>query len=176
MQPSYRFPMLEFLGETTMGPTAVNVLLFLHMLAALWLAAGVFASTVIRAQARRAATLAERVVILRIGARLATVFSLPGGILAGLLGFGLLHPLGYGFRPGWVHASITLWLLMLLNGIFYLRPNLMRLLAATEASAAAGAATPELQRLAGAKGPRIAADLNALAVVLLTLLMVLKPF
>jgi hypothetical protein len=52
----------------------------------------------------------------------------------------------------------------------------MRLLAATEASAAAGGATPELQRLAAAKGPRIAADLNALGVVLLTLLMVLKPF
>ena len=159
-----------------MGPTATSWLLFLHMFAALWLAAGVFASTVIRAQARRAASLAERVVILRIGARLAMVFSMPGGIVTGLLGFGLLHPLGYGFRPGWVHASIALWLLMVLNGILYLRPRMMHLLAATEASAAAGAPTAELQRLAAAKGPRIAADLNALGVVVLTLLMVLKPF
>lgn len=159
-----------------MSPTAVSWLLFLHVLAALWLAAGVFASTVVRAQARRAASLAERVVILRIGARLATVFSLPGGIVSGLLGFGLLHPLGYGFRPGWVHASITLWLLMILNGILYLRPNLLRMLAATEASVAAGAPSAELTRLAAAKGPRIAADLNALGLVLLTLLMVLKPF
>src|SRR6187455_1085667 len=103
-----------------MGPTAVNLLLFLHILAALWLAAGVFASTVIRAQAKRAATLAEKVVVMRIGARLAMVFSTPGGIVAGLLGFGLLHPLGWGFRPGWVHASIALWLLMVLNGILYL--------------------------------------------------------
>lgn len=159
-----------------MSPTAVSWMLFLHVLAALWLAGGIFASTVVRAQARRAASLAERVVILRLGARLATVFSLPGGIVSGLLGFGLLHPMGYGFRPGWVHASITLWLLMLLNGILYLRPNLLRLLAATEASVAAGAPSAELTRLAAAKGPRIAADLNALALVLLTLLMVVKPF
>ncbi|MEO7793193.1 MAG: DUF2269 family protein [Thermoanaerobaculia bacterium] len=159
-----------------MSPTAVNWMLFLHILAALWLAAGVFASTVVRAQARRAATLAERVVVLRIGARLAKVFSLPGGLIAGLLGFGLLHPLGWGFRPGWVKVSIALWLLMVLNGILYLRPSLERLLAATEASAAAGAPTAELTRLAASKGPHIAADLNALGLVLLTLLMVVRPF
>ena len=38
------------------------------------------------------------------------------------------------------------------------------------------APTPELLRLSASKGPRIAADLNALGLVLLTLLMVVKPF
>jgi uncharacterized membrane protein len=159
-----------------MSPTALNWMLFVHVLAALWLAGGVFAGTVVRAQGRKAATLGERALALRIGWRLANVFSLPGGIAAGILGFGLLHPLGLGFRPGWVQVSIAVWLLMLLNGLFYLRPALRRLLAATEASAAAGAPSAELTRLAAASGPRIAADLNALGIVLLTLMMILKPF
>ena len=159
-----------------MSPTALNWMLFMHVLAALWLAGGVFAGTVVRAQGRKAATLGERALALRIGWRLANVFSLPGAIAAGILGFGLLHPLGLGFRPGWVQVSIAVWLLMLLNGLFYLRPALRRLLAATEASAAAGAPSAELTRLAAASGPRIAADLNALGIVLLTLMMILKPF
>lgn len=159
-----------------MSPTAINWMLFMHVLAALWLAGGVFAGTVVRAQGRKAATLGERALALRIGWRLANVYSLPGGIVAGILGFGLLHPLGLGFRPGWVQASIAVWLLMLLNGLFYLRPALRRLLAATEASAAAGAPSAELAQLAAARGPRIAADLNALGIVLLTLMMILKPF
>jgi uncharacterized membrane protein len=113
---------------------------------------------------------------LRIAWRLANVYSLPGGIVAGLLGFGLLHPRGWGFAPGWVQASIAIWVLMLANGIFYLRPNLKRLFTAAEAALASGIPSTELQTLASRKGPAIAADLNALGVVILTLLMVLKPF
>ena len=47
---------------------------------------------------------------------------------------------------------------------------------AWEALETAGATTEEFARLAAAKGPRIAADLNALGIVLLTLLMIVKPF
>ena len=36
--------------------------------------------------------------------------------------------------------------------------------------------TPELQRLMAAKWPGILADLNALGIVILVVLMVLKPF
>lgn len=159
-----------------MNPTLVTWMLALHVLAALWLAGGVFAGAVVRAQGKKAKSLAERVMALRIAFRLSTVFGLPGALVAGILGFGLLHPLGYGFRPGWVHASIGLWVLAMANGIFYLRPSLKKLLAAAEASLAAGTPSAELQELAAKKGPAIAADLNALAIVLLTLLMVLKPF
>jgi len=151
-------------------------LLLLHVLAALWLAGGAFAGAVVRAQTRKAPDLASRVHGLRIGDRLASVYSLPGGIVAGILGFGLLHPLNYGFRPGWVQASIAIWLLMLANGLFYLRPWMKRTLAEAEASLATGAPTDELKRLTAMKAPRILADLNALGVVLLTWLMVIKPF
>lgn len=159
-----------------MNPTMVTTMLFLHLLAAFWLAAGVFASTVVRAQAKRVKALPERATAIRIAWRLANVYSLPGGIVAGILGVGLLHPMGIGFEPGWVKASLALWLAMLANGIFYLRPSLRRLLDAVEASARAGAPTPELQALATRSGPARAADVNALGLVLLILLMVFKPF
>ena len=72
-----------------MSPTALNWMLFLHVLAALWLAGGVFAGAVVRAQGRKAATLGERALALRIAWRLANVYNLPGAIVAGILGFGL---------------------------------------------------------------------------------------
>jgi len=168
--------MLEFVAEATMSPNAVNWMLFLHVLAALWLAGGVFAGAVVRSQGRKATRPEERLLALRIAWRLANVYNIPGAIAAGILGFGILHPLGWGFKPGWVQASIAIWLLMLLNGLFYLRPALKKLLAAAEASVAAGATTAEFTRLASAKGPRIAADVNALGIVVLTLLMIVKPF
>jgi len=158
-----------------MNPTIATWMLFLHVLAALWLAAGVFAGSIVRAQGRKASTPGERVMALRIAWRLTNVYSLPGAIAVGILGIGLLHPRGWTFGALWVEVSMTLWLLMLLNGLLYLRPALKRLLAAAEASAAAGAPSAEFARLAAAKGPRIAAELNALGIVLLTLLMIFKP-
>lgn len=158
-----------------MNPTIATWMLFLHVLAALWLAAGVFSGSIVRAQGRKAATPGERVLALRIAWRLANVYSLPGGIVVGILGIGLLHPRGWTFGALWVQISMTLWLAMLFNGIVYLRPALKKLLAAAEASAAAGTPSAELARLAAAKGPRIAAEINALAVVVITLLMIFKP-
>ena len=158
-----------------MNPTIATWMLFLHVLAALWLAAGVFSSSIVRAQGKKATTLGERVLALRIAWRLANVYSLPGGIVVGILGIGLLHPRGWTFGALWVQISMTLWLAMLLNGNLYLRPALKKMLAAAEASAAAGAPTAELAHLAAAKGPRIAAEINALGVVVITLLMIFKP-
>ncbi|MCB1009693.1 MAG: DUF2269 family protein [Acidobacteria bacterium] len=151
-------------------------LVLFHILAALWLAGGAFAGAVVRAQTRKAPDLASRVQGMRIGNRLMQVFALPGGITVGILGIALVVPRGIGFQQGWVHASIGLWLLMLGNGVLYLRPWMQKALAEAEASLATGGPTDELKRLTAMKGPRIAADLNALGIVVLTALMVLKPF
>lgn len=149
---------------------------FLHVLAALWLAAGAFAGAVVRAQSRRAPELAAKVQGLRIAWRLVTVCTIPGSVVAGLLGVVLAFRLGFGFQPGWVHASLGLWLLLLAVGLFYSSPRLKRMLAAGEASLAAGAPTDELKRMAADKLPGIVADLQALGLVLLVLLMAVKPF
>jgi uncharacterized membrane protein len=147
---------------------------FLHVLAALWLAAGVFAGAVVRAQTRRASDLAGKVFGLRLAWRLTTVYTLPGAVVAGLLGFYLVTARGHRFSFAWVQMSAGLYLLMLAVILFYLTPRLRRTLAAAEASLAAGTPTPEMQNLAAAKLPGILADVNALVIVVLTLLMVFR--
>jgi len=159
-----------------MPVTAASIGLFLHILASFWLVAGAFASTVVRAQAKRSTDLRERVATLRVGARLATIFTIPGGLVAGLLGFWLVTARGWGFSPGWVKASAVIYLLMLATGLGYISPRMRALVRAGEASVAAGSPTPEFQRLGASKLPAILADVNALGIVVLTLLMTLKPF
>jgi uncharacterized membrane protein len=131
---------------------------------------------VVRAQARRAPDLAAKVAAMRIGWRLMSLFGIPGSIVAGLSGLSLLDPMGFGFRPGWVHASVGIWAVLLLLVLFYLAPRLKKTLRAGEASLQAGAPTDELKRLTAAAAPRILGDVTALGIVVLVLLMVLKPF
>ena len=149
-------------------------MLFFHLVAALWLAGGVLAGAVVRAQTRRASSLAEKVFGLRLAWRLTTVFVLPGALVAGLLGIELARRT-WGFALFWVRASLVLYLVMLALTLLYLVPRLRKTVAAGDASLQAGSPTAEFQALAGAKLPRILADLNALGIVLLTFLMSLKP-
>ena len=156
--------------------SVANIALFLHIVASFWLVAGAFGTTVVRAQAKRATELRERVPILRVGARMAAIFTIPGAIIAGLLGFWLVTARGWGFSPGWVRASIVIYLLMLATGLGYVGPKMRAMLRVAEASLAAGAPTAEYQQLAANKLPGILADVNALGILILTLLMTLKPF
>jgi len=149
-------------------------LLLLHVVSAMWLASGTFAGAVVRAQTRRALSISEKVFGLHLAWRLMAVFILPGAVAAGLSGVELARR-SYGFRPAWVHGSLALYGLMLALTLFYLAPRLSRTRRAGVASLAAGSATPEFQALAGAKLPGILADLNALGIVLLALLMTLRP-
>ncbi|HEX9799902.1 MAG TPA: DUF2269 family protein [Thermoanaerobaculia bacterium] len=155
-----------------------HALLLVHVLSALWLSAAAFGGTVVRAAGKRAPDLAGKVGALRIAHRLASVFGLPGSILAGLTGLLLLFygPVPWGLKPGWVHASIGLWFVLLGLNLFYNFPRLARTLAAAEASLAAGAPSDELERLTASKAPGIIADLTALGVVIFVVLMVMKPF
>lgn len=157
-------------------PTSTQWILLLHVLAAVWLAAGAFAGAVVRAQGKRAADLAGKVFALKTGWRLSVLFGVPGSIVAGLTGLWLLNPLGYGFKPGWVHASIGLWALLLGIHLAWGLPRLKRTVAAAEASLASGAPTDELKKLVSSKAPGIVADVSALGIVVLIALMVLKPF
>ena len=147
-----------------------------HILAAIWLATGAFGGAVVRAYGKRASDLPGKVAALRIGRRLVTLFALPGSVIAGLTGLSLLDPMGIGFRHGWVHASLAIWLVLLGLGFLYLAPRQKRLLAAAEASLAAGAPSDELKRLASTPLPGILADVSALGVVVLVALMALTPF
>ncbi len=155
--------------------TGSNWILFFHVLAALWLAAGVFGSTIIRVQTRKASDFRAKAFGIRLLARSMKVFSVPGAIAAGLLGIYLVAARGYRFSATWVALSTLLWFAMLAVTLFYLAPKIKQLAAAAEASLAAGAPTAELERLGADKLPGILADINALGIVILVFLMSVRP-
>jgi len=138
----------------------------LHLLLALWLATGVFASAVVLAQVKRTADAAERAFGLRLAWRLLTVFIVPGVLVAGGLGFYLVNGFQYGFGKGWIQVSIGLYVL-LLAGIFLVQvPHFRKAL---------GAEGAELERLARAPLPAMLNHVNALLIVVMTILMAMKP-
>ena len=146
--------------------------LFLHVTAAFWLAAGVFASAVVRAQARRAAGGAERALATALLWRLHVIYTLPGLLVAGFLGFYLVSAGGFRFGDTWVLAAAFLYLLMFLSTLFVVTPGLSRQRAAARAAAADPGAGPgaPLPKL-----PGIFSDINALLLLVLACLMVVKP-
>lgn len=139
----------------------------LHLLLALWLATGVFASEVVLAQVKRTADAAERAFGFRLAWRLMTVFIVPGVLVAGGLGFYLVSGFQYGYGKGWIQLSVALYVL-LLAGIFLVQvPHFRKALQAGEGA--------ELERLARAPLPAILNHVNALLIVVMVILMAMKP-
>src|SRR5687767_2691217 len=97
-----------------MGDNAYFWMKALHEIVALWLAAGVFGSVVLRAYFKRTGDSSGYALL----SRLHTVFSVPGVILAGILGFALLGIRKFGFDLGWVQASLALYLVLLVSILF----------------------------------------------------------
>ncbi len=166
-------------------------LLFLHVAAALWLAAGVFASSVVGAQGKRAKSAAERALAARLLWRLHVIYTLPGLVIGGFLGFYLVTAAGYRFGETWVLASAALYLLLFLSTLFGVTPGLARQrsvagkLAALDAGAGtlagaptAGISSPPAATLGATpfeKVPLVLTHVHALIVLLLVSLMTVKP-
>lgn len=124
----------------------------LHEIAALWLAAGVFGSVVLRAWLKRNPGNPAGTDLL---ARLTSVFSVPGVILSGALGLFLVTS-RWGFKAGWIHASLMLYLILLVSILFIQFPALRR----------------------GKQGGMAAMlpHIDATLIVLMVILMATKPF
>ncbi|HEV8239696.1 MAG TPA: DUF2269 family protein [Thermoanaerobaculia bacterium] len=148
--------------------------LFLHILAALWFAAGIFSSAVVRAQGRRAKSAAERTLAVRLLWRLHVIYTLPGLLLAGFLGFYLVSAGGFRFAETWILAAAMLYLLMFLSTLFALTPGLSRQRAAAT-RIAGGAANADDEATLTARGPSILTHVNAVIIVILVCLMAVKP-
>ena len=133
----------------------------LHILAAIWLTVGVFASTVVFALLKRTSDPAARAFGVRLAWRLLTVYTLPGALISGALGLYLVMAEGFGFSRGWVHASLLLWLLLLAIVLFVQMPRLR-----------------EAARTGGDVPPLVAilTHVNALFIVVMVFLMTVKPF
>ena len=148
---------------------------FLHVAAALWVATGIFGSAVVRVQAKRANGVLERALAVRILWRLHTLFTLPGVVLAGLLGFYLVSVGGFRFNELWVTFASLLFLLLFLSTLFLVTPALSRQKNAAAQATTAADGGARLAAAVGEKLPGIFSDVNALIVVILVLLMVTKP-
>jgi len=133
----------------------------LHILAAIWLAVGVFASAVVFALLKRASDPAGRAFGVRLAWRLLTVYTLPGAVLSGILGLYQIMVGGFAFNRGWVHASLLLWLLLLAIVLFVQMPQLRK-----------------AERTGGPVPPLVAilTHVNALFIVVMVFLMTVKPF
>lgn len=148
---------------------------FLHIAAALWLTAGVFSSAVVRARARRSTDLGQQAFGFRILWRLHVVYTLPGLIVSGLIGFYLVTMIGYDWGSVWVVASSLLYLAMFLWTLFAITPPLSRASRAAEDALASDDARAEFEILRDARLPAVLSDVNALVILVLVYLMVLRP-
>ena len=149
--------------------------LFVHVTAALWLAAGVFGSTVVRAQGKRSSALAERALALRLLWRLHVIFTLPGMLAAGLLGFYLVTAGGFRFNELWVMLASMLYLLMFLSTLFLVTPGLSRQRAAAVKVGLDSEAVARFDQVAAQRLPGMLSDVNALILLIMVGLMVVKP-
>jgi putative membrane protein len=147
-----------------------------HIVAALWMAAGAFGSAVVRAELKRQGEVSTQLILLRLLRRLHRVYLVPGLLGSGVLGIGLLHPLGYGFRPGWVHATLALWLLLVGATLSVAGPHLRDLERAAATALARPEAKADLERLLSKRMPLFLADGNALGILIFSYLMVARPF
>src|SRR5262245_27279539 len=139
-----------------MGDNAYFWMKALHEIVALWLATGVFGSVVLRAWIKRTGGDASGYTLL---ARFNTVFSVPGVILAGILGFYLLGVRKFGFGLGWVQASLALYLVLLVSILFIQLPALRRAKSGTAPGKLAG----------------MLPHVDATLIVILVILMAVKP-
>lgn len=156
--------------------TMATFFFLLHVVAALWITAGVFGSSVVRMGVKRSAgTLEARALGFRILWRLHVIYTLPGLLIGGFLGFYLVTARGYRFGDPWVIASSMIYLLMFLWTIFYLTPTLHRLHGAARAALEKGETTTELDFLAKSKLWGILSDVNGLCILVLVFLMIVKP-
>ncbi len=141
-----------------MGPLVWKTL---HILAGVWLAVGVFGSTVAFALLKRTSDPAGRAFGVQLAARLMTVYTLPGALLAGVLGLFQAMIGGFGFNRGWIHASLLLWVILLVIVLFIQLPRV-------RAAARTGGDIPPLVA--------ILSHVNALFIVVMVFLMTVKPF
>ena len=159
------------------------VLELLHVFAVFWFISGMAGRTVAQAQARRAAGLPEMEAALRFSRLFDRTMVQPASFLvlgAGLVtaylkGWPILGPMT-GNPPYWVFASLALFLsaFLLVPTVFI--PSGKRFRLALDAAREQGTVTPQLTAALGDRTVALAHAWEWIAIALITVLMVAKPF
>jgi len=159
------------------------VLEALHVFAVFWFISGLAGRAVAQAQARRATDLRDLDAAMRISSVFEVRMVRPGSLLlllAGLLtahlkGWPILGPL-QGRPPYWIFALFVLFLtgMMLVPTVFIPRGRHYR--SALDAARGEGTITPQLAAAMADRTVALAHAWEWIAVALITILMVAKPF
>jgi len=151
-----------------------NFALLFHLTGVLLFVAGIVLAGVAFEIARRQQKPAEIVLLLGL-TRLGVLLVVIGSLLLGSFGLWLVHLGAFGYRAGWVDASIALYLVALILGALGgQRPKQARCLAG-ELHAKNAPVTEELRGLLDHRLSRTANYGALLAVLAILVLMVFKP-
>jgi uncharacterized membrane protein len=157
--------------------TEIKAILFLHILAAMWLVAGILGYLVLYVRARRVNDATEARATLSSARAVERWLAQPGAGLVGILGLILLFR--YSSVPGvdvgtwvWAHVSGVLWIVILIIGAILGRFTRRALILATDGSSNLAAVHAALSA-----GPFVALLVLMAAITMFTLyLMVFQPF
>lgn len=156
--------------------TKYEVLLFLHILGAFLLLAGVGTTTAL--SVRSAATTSTRVIVWAADLELkAERFAIwPGAILLVVFGTWLVSELGYGYGDAWISTAYVLLSVGVAVGALILAPIAKRLRQRGEQLIADGIEeSDELRQMADEPRGKIFGTLVTVLVVVALVLMVFKP-
>ena len=147
----------------------------IHILSSLVLTGGLFAGSVVRAGIKRSDELSSQVFGMKLLARLFYLFTLPGLVITGLLGFHLVGIVGFRFAENWIQFSVWIYMAMMVIAMVVILPVLRQGSTEAERSLSNGAATPAFEKIISGRLWGILHDCITSGVVVLVLLMVLKP-
>jgi len=160
-----------------------TLLLLLHVFSAIAFYCGIAGRMVTFELARRAGEVRAVTALLRASDFFERRLAIPGSML--VLLFGIFVTLGgpwgrqvtaAGAGVGWLIAAVVLFLALIPAIPLYLLPARKRRDAAVEASTAAGEVTPGLRAALDERGVRLYRAVELAVVVIITWLMVAKPF
>ncbi len=147
----------------------------IHVLSSLVLTGGLFAGSVVRAGIKRSDELSSQAFGMKLLSRLFYIFTLPGLIITGLLGFHLVASIGFRFAETWIQFSVWIYLAMMVVAMVVVLPVLRQGSSEADRSLVDGAASPAFEKIISGRLWGILHDCITLGVVVLVLLMVLKP-
>lgn len=154
--------------------TAYHWLLLFHLLGAFCFFAGAAVAGTLQLAALRRTRPSEILLLLRLTRVGVALVGLGAAATLGF-GIGLAAHLGYGLSPGWIQASLTLWVASMALGAVGGRTARQARYLAEERAAAGDEPSDELRRLVAHRPSLWASYASTALLVAIVVLMVWKP-
>jgi uncharacterized membrane protein len=153
---------------------AYHWFLFFHLLGAFCFFAGAAVAGTLQLGAMRREKPSEIVTLLRL-TRAGVLVVMAGAVLTIVFGTALAHHLGYGYTPGWIRASLALWLVSLVLGAIGGRTARHARYRAEELAASGDLPDPDLTALVRHRPSLLLSYLSTACLFAIVVLMVWKP-